>query len=71
VEVALIKAMLAGEGSNDQDILAYFTGPTRSVNHRVIGEIRTETKHKSIRASTSDEVDAFWRHGLMWIRKRD
>ena len=41
-EVALIKAMLARKGSNDQDILAYFTRPTRSVIHRAIGEIRTE-----------------------------
>ena len=48
-EVALIKAMLSKAGSNDQDILAYFTRPTRSINHRAIAEIRTEAKHKSIR----------------------
>src|SRR5712691_13318567 len=58
-EVALIKAMLARKGSNDQDILAYFTRPTRSVNHRAIGEIRTENKHKSVKVATSDELDAF------------
>jgi hypothetical protein len=46
-EVALIKAMLARKGSNDRDILAYFTRPTRSVNHRAIGEIRTEKKRLS------------------------
>ena len=45
-EVALIKAMLIKAGSNDQDILAYFTRPTRSIYLRAIGEIRTETKHK-------------------------
>jgi hypothetical protein len=58
-EVALIKAMLARKGSNDQDILAYFTRPTRSVNHRAIGEIRTEKKHKAIKPATSEELDAF------------
>ena len=37
--------MLERGGYNDQDILAYFTRPTRSVNHRVISEIRTGAKH--------------------------
>ncbi len=46
-EVALVKAMLAGGGYNDQDILAYFTRPMRSINHRAIGEIRTEAKHNT------------------------
>ena len=58
-EVALIKAMLTKAGSNDQDILAYFTRPTRSVNHRVIGEIRTEKKHKPVKAATDSELDEF------------
>ena len=30
-EVALVKAMLSRGGYNDQDILAYFTRPTRSI----------------------------------------
>lgn len=38
-EVALVKAMLATKNNNDQDILAYFTRPTRSINHRQISEI--------------------------------
>ena len=58
-EVAIIKAMLAGGGYNDQDILAYFTRPTRSVNHRAIGEIRTEKKHKALKAATPEELDEF------------
>jgi hypothetical protein len=58
-EIALIKAMLARKGNNDQDILAYFTRPTRSVNHRAIGEIRTEKKHKTIKAASPDELEAF------------
>lgn len=58
-EVALVKAMLQRGGYNDQDILAYFTRPTRSINHRVIAEIRTEAKHKAARASTPEELDEF------------
>src|SRR5260370_34632994 len=58
-EVALIKAMLSRAGSNDQDILAYFTRPTRSINHRAIGEIRTEKKRKSINAATASDLDDF------------
>ncbi|MCO8145167.1 hypothetical protein NHN26_08005 [Rhodovulum tesquicola] len=35
-EIAIVKAMIRRGGlfTNDQDILAYFTRPTRSVNHR-------------------------------------
>jgi hypothetical protein len=58
-EIALIKAMLARGGYNDQDILAYFTRPTRSVNHRTIAEIRTETKHKAVKAATSEQLKTF------------
>lgn len=58
-EVALVKAMLERGGTNDQTILAYFTRPTRSINHRLIGEIRTEAKHKAVRPASSDELDAF------------
>ena len=58
-EVALIKAMLARGGHNDQDILAYFTRPTRSINHRVIAEIRTEAKHKSLKSASAEQLDDF------------
>ena len=59
-EIALIKAMVAdGRWPNDQDILAYFTRPTRSINHRAIGEIRSNTKHAAIKAATADELEAF------------
>ncbi len=51
--------MLSRGGYNDQDILAYFTRPTRSINHRVIGEIRTEKKHKTLKAASEDELDQF------------
>jgi hypothetical protein len=58
-EIALIKAMLARGGYNDQDILAYFTRPTRSINHARILEIRTGAKHAAIKAASSDELDEF------------
>lgn len=59
-EIALIKAMIAdGRWPNDQDILAYFTRPTRSVNHRVIAEIRTGKKHAAVKAATPDELEGY------------
>lgn len=59
-EIALIKAMVAdGRWPNDQDILAYFTRPARSVNHRAIAEIRTGKKHATVKPATSDDLDAF------------
>lgn len=59
-EISLIKAMVTdGRWPNDQDILAYFTRPTRSINHRAIAEIRNNTKHTAIKASTTDELDTF------------
>src|SRR4051812_47751639 len=58
-EVALVKAMLMRGGYNDQDILAFFTRPTRSINHRAIAEIRSEQKHKIVNTATPEELDAF------------
>jgi hypothetical protein len=59
-EIALIKAMVAdGRWPNDQDILAYFTRPTRSINHRAIAEIRTDAKHTAIKAASSEDLDSF------------
>ena len=58
-EVAIIKAMLARGGYADQDIQAYFTRPTRTVNHRAFSEIRTSAKHKSVKAATEETLDAF------------
>jgi len=60
-EVAIVKARIS-RGSpftNDQDILAYFTRPTRSVNHRLISEIRNEAKHKAIKSASEDDLEAF------------
>lgn len=59
-EVALIKTMVSdGRWPNDQDILAYFTRPTRSINHRAIAEIRTGAKHTAVKAAAPDELDGF------------
>lgn len=58
-EVALVKTMLGKDEYNDQDILAYFTRPTRSVNHRLIGEIRTDVKHKAVKAASDEDLEAF------------
>ena len=38
-EVALVKAFQRDTGKNDQDMLAYFTRPNRTINHRLIGKI--------------------------------
>lgn len=58
-EIGLVKAMLQRGDLNDQDIQAYFTRPTRTVNHRVFSEIRTGTKHKSIKSADEDELAIF------------
>ncbi len=58
--MALVKAMLAkGTFGNDQDILAYFTRPTRSINHARIAEIRTQAKHARIKPATDEELHRF------------
>lgn len=58
-EIAVVKAMLTRSGYNDQDILAFFTRPTRSVNHRAIAEIRTETKHKAVKPVDEETLNDF------------
>ena len=60
-EVELVKSMINrnDEFINDQDILAYFTRPTRSINHRLIGEIRSGIKHKSIKPASKEITDEF------------
>lgn len=58
-EVAIVKAMLAKQDRTDQDILAYFTRPSRSVNHRLIGQIRKGAAHAAT-AAASKEVLATW-----------
>ncbi|KAF0675904.1 DUF3644 domain-containing protein [Profundibacterium mesophilum] len=58
-EVALVKAMIGCGEYSDQDILAYFTRPTRSLNGRTIHEIHIGKKHKATKAADPEELDAF------------
>ncbi|MCZ4366634.1 DUF3644 domain-containing protein [Sulfitobacter dubius] len=58
-EVALVKAMINRGDYSDQDILAYFTRPTRSLNGRTIHEIHIGKKHKATKAADPEELDAF------------
>ncbi|KQN18065.1 hypothetical protein ASE89_07000 [Sphingomonas sp. Leaf30] len=58
-EVALIKALLHTGSRSDQDVLAYFTWPTRSINHREIAQIRTGAKHRQIEPASPEALAAF------------
>lgn len=57
-EVALVKAMLSRKYV-PQDIQAYFSRPTRSINNARISEIQSGAKHKAIKQATDGELDAF------------
>ena len=54
-----MKAMLGKGAYNDQDILTYFTRPSRSINHGRISEIRTGAKHARIKAASDEELQRF------------
>jgi hypothetical protein len=59
-EVAIIKAMMATPPRRtDQDILAYFTRPTRSINHGRIKDIRDGKTHATVPPASTDELAAF------------
>lgn len=58
-EVAMVKAMLATGRYNDQGVLAHFTRPSRTINHREIAEIRTGARHRLARAATPDQLVHF------------
>jgi hypothetical protein len=58
-EISLIKAMVNKGDKNDQDILAYFTRPNRTVNHARISEIRWEEKHARIKSASDAELTEF------------
>ncbi len=57
-EVAIVKAMLAHKYFQ-QDVLAYFSRPTRSINPARIVAIRDGTKHKGVKAASDAELDNF------------
>lgn len=59
-EVAIVKAMMATPPrKTDQDILAYFTRPTRSINHGRIKDIRDGKTHGSVPAASAEELAEF------------
>ena len=51
--------MIARGGLNDQEILAYFTRPGRTINHARIKEIRDGNRHKGISAAPSEALDRY------------
>jgi len=57
-EVAIVKAMLEKKYV-PQDIQAYFSRPTRSINHARISEIRDGIKHKNVRTASDAELESF------------
>lgn len=57
-EVAMVKAMLA-RNFVPQDIQAYFSRPTRSINHARISEIRDGAKHRTVKPASDAELDAY------------
>lgn len=64
-EIQLVKAMIEEGTLNDQDILAWFTRPTRSINHARIKEIRDNQKHKSVTAASKADLARYradWPH---------
>lgn len=58
-EVALVKTMFDNGWDVDQDILAHFTRPTRSVNHRLIGQIRRGDRYRTVKAASKEELEGF------------
>jgi hypothetical protein len=58
-EVSLIKGFCEHTDLNDQQVLAYFTRPQRTVNHRVISGIRTGRYFPTIPVSTEEELIQF------------
>jgi hypothetical protein len=58
-EVALVKAFIQYTDLNDQEILPYFSRPGRSINHRVIGEIRSESHFGNIEIATEEQLRLF------------
>ena len=57
-EIALVKAMLK-QGYVPQDVQAYFSRPTRSINNGRISEIKEGSKHKTVKPATDEELADF------------
>lgn len=59
IEVPIVKAMIARGGFQDQDIQAYFTRPTRTINHARISDIRNGRIYRTTQAASDEELDQF------------
>ncbi|WP_424927595.1 DUF3644 domain-containing protein [Amaricoccus tamworthensis] len=57
-EVAIVKALLQ-RNYVPQDVHAYFSRPTRSVNQARISQIKDGKMHAAIKAASDEELDAF------------
>jgi len=64
-EVGMVKAMIAEGSKTDQDILAWFTRPTRSINHARIASIRDGKMHRTVPAASLADLTRF---RLEWPR---
>jgi hypothetical protein len=58
-EVSLIRAFCSYTKFNDQEVLAYFTRPKRTVNHRVIGGIRRRKYYPDVEACSEEELSYY------------
>src|SRR5215213_5302247 len=58
-EVRLIKAFCECTSLNDQQILAYFTRPSRTLNHRVVSGIRSGKYFPDIEPATDGDLTHF------------
>jgi len=69
-EIALIKAFMSFTGMNDQEILPYFSRPGRSINHRVIAEIRVGSHFSDVEVATEEELRVFKERWFSYSVKR-
>ena len=58
-EISVVKAMISTGRYIDQDILSYFTRPTRTINHARIKEIRDKKKHLTVPVASEDHLAQF------------
>lgn len=58
-EIALVKAMLQKGEYTDQDILAYFSRPSRSINPARVAEIKKGEMHRSVSPADAEELAEF------------
>jgi hypothetical protein len=58
-EVALVKAFIQFTDLNDQEILPYFSRPGRSINHRVIAEIRAGSHFATVEIAPEEHLRLF------------